>query len=223
MTRQQIRGGLLLAGVVPALVATLFMAKIAWMLAHDSDGRQRYEAGDYSGAADEFGTNRWTNVFEDWVAPFNEGTARLAAGSLDDARDALTTALETVPADEECTVRINLALAHEELGDELVEFRPEDAAAEWRSGLAALTAGDCLGGGARQEEQQADARSVEKRISRKLPAVEQPRKEPEEREEKERTDPKERKLDQRNARAADEHRDWDAYREGDEEVPGQGW
>lgn len=223
MTRQQIRGGLLLAGVVPALVATLFMAKVAWMLAHDSDGRQRYAAGDYSGAADEFGVNRWTNVFEEWVAPFNEGTARLAAGSLDDALDALTTALETVPAEEECTVRINLALTYEALGDELVEFRPDDAASEWRSGLGALAAGDCAGGGARDEEQLADATAAEQRLGGKLRAADQPRKEPEDREEKERADPKEAKLDQRNDRAADEHRDWDAYREGDEDVPGQGW
>ncbi len=223
MTLQRLRGPLLLAGLVPALVAALFMAKVVWMLAHDSDGRQRYAAGDYSGAAGEFRTNLWTNHLEEWVAPFNEGTARLAAGSLADARSSLEDALAAAPSEDQCTVRVNLALTHEALGDELVEFRPESAASEWRSGLASLADGDCLDAGARDDEQQADATAIDKRLRAKLRKAEQPEREPKDRGDKDKPDPQERKLEERNDQAADQHSDWDAYREGSEDVPGQGW
>ena len=49
------------------------------------------------------------------MAPYDEGSAALVADDPADARDRLDVALTLVPPAQECRVRINLALAHEQL------------------------------------------------------------------------------------------------------------
>jgi len=56
---------------------------------------------------------------ESWVKPFNAGAAAFQDGQYDDAKTHFESALADVPDDRECTVRVNLALTHEALGDQL--------------------------------------------------------------------------------------------------------
>lgn len=65
-------------------------------------------------ASDALMTMNW---FEPWIAYYNRGTAAAMSQSYNDATDDLSTALELAPKDRSCEVRVNLALAWEELGD----------------------------------------------------------------------------------------------------------
>jgi hypothetical protein len=112
---------LVLAGILPALVAVAFAGKVITMLSHDRDGRDRFADAEYVAAADEFSANDSINWFESWITAFDEGAARHADDDLEGALALYTVALEDVPVEEECTVRINAALAHETLGDAALE------------------------------------------------------------------------------------------------------
>ena len=121
MSRAQLRMILVLAGILPTLVAVAFAGKVITMLSHDRDGRGRFDDAEYVGAADEFSANGSINWFESWIAAFDEGAARHADDDLEGALELYAIALEDVPIEEECTVRINAALAHETLGDAALE------------------------------------------------------------------------------------------------------
>ncbi len=107
---------LVLAGILPTLVALLFAVKVVVMLSHDRDGRAQFADADFVGAADEFSANGAVNWFEPWITAFDEGTARHADDDLGRALERYASALEDVPVEEECTVRINIALAAGDAG-----------------------------------------------------------------------------------------------------------
>lgn len=158
-------------GILPALVALVVLGKVVVMMSHDDDGRAAFGAADFAPAADHFGANRTWNWFEPWIAPFDRGTARHADGSYDEAIGLYEEALESVPGVEECTVRINLALAHEALGDLAAQDAPPDpdlAAQHWQAGIDALAAGECPQDSGRGEEQTQDAADVDERLRQKL-------------------------------------------------------
>lgn len=165
MTRRRLRSILLLAGILPALLAFVVLMKVAVMMGHDRNGRGDFADGDLAAAADHFAANHSWNWFEPWVAPFDQGAARHAAGEYDDAIGHYEEALESVPRIEECRVRINIALAHEALGDEIVErgVAPEQAFEKFQDGIAVLTEGDCPDD-AGTETQAEDATSVVDRL-----------------------------------------------------------
>ena len=75
MTRTQLRMVLVLACILPALVALLFAVKVVAMLSHDRDGRSQFDDADYLGAVDEFSANASVNWFEPWISAFDEGAA----------------------------------------------------------------------------------------------------------------------------------------------------
>lgn len=227
--RAGLRLGLVLLGVLPTLVALLFALKVVTMLSHDRDGRSHFDDGAFVSAADEFGANGSVNWFEPWISAFDEGAARHADGDLDEALLLYATALEDVPVEEECTVRINAALAHETLGDAAQEDGDADeATAQWQAGIDVLAQGGCPVGSGRGKEQTADAAAVDQRLRDKLAQQQdqqqdqpqdQPDKSdqqddekpqtPEERREQREQQRKERKLEERNDEGIEEQQDYE--------------
>ena len=144
-TRRRWRRRLLLAGLLPLLLALAFAGKVAVMLAYDHAGRTAYTAGGYADARGSFAANATLNHLESWISPYDEGTARYRLDDFPGAVAALTAALRTVPPEEECRVRINLSLAHESVGDAAVAGgEREDARRSWRTAARTLTEGGCL-------------------------------------------------------------------------------
>ncbi len=155
--RRRWRRRLLLLGLLPLLLALAFAAKVAVMLVHDDAGRTAYAAEGYADARGSFAANATLNHLEPWVSPYDEGTARYRLGDFAGAVGAFTTALATVPPEEECRVRINLGLAHESVGDAAVAGGDREAARRsWRAGARALADGGCLELTPAQEDQEAE-------------------------------------------------------------------
>lgn len=233
MSRARLRLVLVLAGILPTLVALAFAAKVVTMLSHDRDGRDRFDAGQFVAAADEFDANGALNWFEPWVTAFDEGASRHADGDLDDALELYARALADVPAEEECTVRINAALAHETLGDRAQEEGDAgEAAAQWQAGIDTLAQGGCPTASGRGEDQTRDAAAVDQRLRDKLEQQQQDQEQqqddqdqddqqdqqqtPEERREQRQRERKERRLEERNDEAVEEEQDYeDDHRERD--------
>ena len=143
-TRRRARNRLYLIGVLPALLMLLVSGRIGLLLVEESHGLASYEDGEYGAARGSFADNQVLNPFERWLAHFDEGTARHRAGDLDGAVSAYEDALdEDVPSAWVCPVRNNLALAHEQIGDALLESTGRLAAEEeWLAGREALA--ECL-------------------------------------------------------------------------------
>lgn len=172
--RARLRLALMVGGLLPALLVVALAVKVGLMLQHNADGRDAFERGDYDGAAAEFFDTRSLNWFERWIALFDHGTALHAEGSLEEAISAYEAALRVVPRQEECTVRIDLSLAHEAVGDRQQAANDPDGAKEaWQQGIDVLEAGKCPTDAARGKEQREDAGGVEKRLREKMAQSEQ--------------------------------------------------
>lgn len=222
MTRTRLRMILVLAGILPMLVALLFAVKVVAMLSHDRDGRSLFDEADYLSAADEFSANDSVNWFESWIAAFDEGAARHANDDLDGALELYLVALEDVPAAEECTVRINIALADETLGDIAQENGDVDEATTWwQAGIDALAEGECPTDSGRGQDQTEDAAAVDQRLRDKLQQQQQQQQQdeqqqqqddeqtPEERREQRQQERKEKRLEERNDDAIEEEQDYE--------------
>ena len=221
MNRTRLRTVLVLAGLLPAVVALAFAAKVVVMLSHDAGGRGAYGDGDFVAAAEDFSANGSLNWFEPWIAAFDEGAARHADDDLDGALRLYAQALEDVPAEHECTVRINEALAHETLGDRAAEEDDADeATSHWQAGIDTLAEGDCPTDAAGGEAQTEDAAAVDQRLRHKQEQQQQqpddpqnrPDRQPqtpEERREQREQERKERRLEERNDEAIEEKKDYD--------------
>ncbi|GAA4812907.1 hypothetical protein ACFQ0K_05085 [Nocardioides caeni] len=167
--RSGLRTILVLAGILPTLIVLAFAVKVGLMLRADAAGRDAFDRGDHDGAAADFHGNRSLNWLEPWIAAFGEGASWHADGDPGRAIGSYEKALEDVPDAEECTVRINLALAHESVGDTFLEDQDTEAAVEsWQAGLDALREADCPTDAGRGKEQSEDAAAVEKRLEEKL-------------------------------------------------------
>jgi hypothetical protein len=149
------------------LLLLLVPGRIGLLEWHNRDGLDAFARDQFASAAGEFDANRSANPFQRWVSPFNEGVAHHRDGALEEAIRDYGAALETVPRDRECTVRVNLALAHEARGDALAEAGDEAGArAAWRAGRDALAAGRCPTDA--EAEQRDRASGVDRRLADKL-------------------------------------------------------
>jgi tetratricopeptide (TPR) repeat protein len=175
--RRRTRRRLLLAGIPLVLVALAVQWKVATMLGNDSDGRADYAAGSYADAQDAFASNGTLNLVEAWISPYDDGTARYRLEDFAGAVRSLEDALATAPSEEECRVRINLALAHEAVGDKAAAGEQARRKLEaWQDALDVLEKGGCVvlaaesksGVGSSSPEQVRDARTVVERLRRKL-------------------------------------------------------
>ncbi|GAA4076645.1 hypothetical protein ACFFOS_16630 [Nocardioides kongjuensis] len=224
--RRRLRVVLLLAGLVPVLLVAAYALKVTLMLQANASGRDAFDRGDLDGAAAEFAGTRTLNWFESWVAAFDEGASEHAQGRYAEAITAYRDALEDVPHRDECTVRINLALAHEAVGDAAAESgATEDARSAYQAGIDVLAAGRCPQDSGRGEEQTADAGAVDERLREKLeqnqdqpqqPQDQQPPQQPQQPGDPGESDPRRDRLQEQNDRGADQrHEDQDLYDDED--------
>ena len=171
-TRRLWRRRLLVAGLAPLLLALLLAGKVGAMTFHDREGRSSYQAGDFAAARSSFAQNAALNVVQRWVSPYDEGTARYRLGNFAGAVRSLEEALQVVPPEHACLVRINLALAHEALGDAAASGGDVAAAEErWSEGVDVLVVGRCLEPVVVDVAQVADAQVVDMRLRGKLADV----------------------------------------------------
>ncbi|KRB76845.1 hypothetical protein ASE01_08710 [Nocardioides sp. Root190] len=182
-SRSRLRLVLMVAGVLPALLVLAFGLKVTLLLQDNASGRDAFERGDYDGAAADFFDTRSLNLFERWIAPFDEGAAHHAEGLYDEAIASYEDSLDVVPDREECTVRINLSLVHEAIGDERQERQDAEGAIEsWQAGIDVLAAGECPTDAGRGQAQSEDAGAVDERLRSKIEQSEQqqPQEQPQE-------------------------------------------
>lgn len=112
------RNQLFLLGVLPSLMVLALAAQLVLLVRGNAEGRAAYDDQEYAEARDAFDGLRDLGLVQPWVAPFNAGAAAYREGRWDDAVDAFEEALDRVPDDRACDVRVNLALTHEAAGAE---------------------------------------------------------------------------------------------------------
>ena len=228
--RPRLRRVLLLSGIVPALLVVAFLVKVLLMLHDNAAGRDAFDRGDHDGAQASFAENRTLNLLEQWVAPFDEGTAHHAEAEYDAAIADYRAALEDVPLREECTVRINLALAHESVGDARAEQQDREGAVDaWQAGVDVLAEGGCPEESGRGEEQTRDSQAVDERLRQKIEQQEQEQQQqppppqpppPRGGDGEGQQDPRQQELERNNERGQDQrHEDQELYDDRDYSRP----
>lgn len=115
------RRRLLVLGAVPSVVA-LVVALGLWLLVHgNAAAREDWQDGKYSDARSAFEGAHDLGVVTPWVSPFNAGTAAYGEKEFKAAVAHFETALDLVPPERACDVRIDLALTHEAIADAAAE------------------------------------------------------------------------------------------------------
>jgi hypothetical protein len=163
---QHWRRRLLLAGLVPLTLTLLFVAKVVLMTWHDADARSAFDEGRTDDAVAEYQANGRANVLEPWVAHYGEGTARVAGLDYTAAIPDLEAAVREVPSDQECRVRVNLAMALEGAGVETGMSRV-GAIKGWARAREILADGGCLD----DEVTGKAARTVDRRLQELITEV----------------------------------------------------
>lgn len=227
------RNRLLLAGLVPLLLAALFVTKVGLMLSAQASGDEAFGEDRFGTAAKEFAGNGKLNFMEPWLSPFNEGAARHQDADYDKALELYDEALEDVPDDEECTVRINIALVHEAVGNAAADGSAEEGAPtgteaalkEFEAGIEVLAQADCPTDAPKGEDQTADAKAVDDRLKQKAEEEKQKQEEQQgkkgkkkqqkkSQQEQKKLEKKQKKLQKRNAQGNQERaerRQYDEY------------
>lgn len=167
--REQVRRMLLLAGIVPVVIGLAFLVKVVLMDHHDRAGRDAWDRRDAATAMEHYSANRDLNILQPWIAHFDAGNAAFLLGENARAVAYYGEALERVPKDHECTVRINMSLTQEAIGDRARDAGDQQGAkAAYEEALATLEEGNCptdAGQGPKQSEQ---GESVDERLKEKL-------------------------------------------------------
>lgn len=189
MTRERLRTILLCAGLLPALAALLFAAMVLRFLAAQHSGNNAYDDGNYLDAAGHYRSAGHLNPFEDWLAAFDAGAARQVEGQYDAAILAYRAALSLgVPHRDACTVRINLALAEESIGDAATKANRLNAANDaYQAGISALEDGNCPTDSGRGADQTRDAKAVDDRLHKKTRHNQQQKKRQQQQQDKKKT------------------------------------
>lgn len=207
--RARRRRVLYLLGLVPALLMLLVSFRLALLLVHQERALSAYEQGELVVAQDEFEANKLLNPVERWVAPFGEGGARYQLKDYAGAVDVFEVALSLAPADKECVVRVNLALAHEGIGDAAATAGDRaDAEVSWTKGIEVLS--DCaLRTDDEDERVRRNAEEVGARLAAKLGEVppsssERPKEPPTPDDD---FQDRKRQLEEQNEQAREERRD----------------
>lgn len=116
--RRSIRKWIVLGTLPLTLAALLVVGKLLSMYAFAHQTITSYVSADYAGAEAAARGQGVLNWFEPYKAPFNVGTALAEANNLAAARTQLESALALARGLEVCSVRINLSIVLERLGDE---------------------------------------------------------------------------------------------------------
>lgn len=167
--RIRLRRWLYLAGIVPVAVALAFTLKVVVVGHHDRAGRTAWGLDDAPTAMEQWRANRSLNLLQSWIAPFDTGDAAFRMHDWGHAISDYRTALKDVPQKDECTVRINLSLTQEAVGDGAeAQGRHDDARKSWSDALGTLRAGDCPTRSGRGEQQTKQSQSEQQRLQQKL-------------------------------------------------------
>lgn len=157
------RNQLFVLGVVPALFALLLAINVGVQLRANHDGRAAYDNKEFADAEETFLGAAGVDLPEGWVKPFNAGAAAYQDGQYADALAHFESALAEAPDDRECMVRINLALTHEALGDQLRrQGNRRQSLEKFGSARTALESGSCADD---------DGESVDRRLAAKILAA----------------------------------------------------
>lgn len=167
--RARLRRWLYLAGLVPVALAFAFGLKVVVMGHHDRLGERAWSEDEPATAMEQWTGNRFLNVLQPWIAPFDTGNAAYGMRDWDRAVGDYRDALEKAPRKEQCTVRINLSLTQEAVGDEAAEGGDLGSArGAWSDALGTLNAGDCPTRAGRGKHQSEQAESQKQRLEQKL-------------------------------------------------------
>lgn len=154
------RNRLFLWGFLPSLLLLGFALKVILMVSAQSAGSTAFDEREYDASREEFASTRTLNLIETWKAPFNEGDARFGQQDFEGAIEEFEAALEQAPDSEHCMIRVNIALSHEEMGDDSRDEQDTLSAIEsWREGRKVLADGGC---------DTPDAQSTDQRLEEKL-------------------------------------------------------
>lgn len=137
--RRSIRRWIAIGTLPLALAALVFVGKILSMYAFAHQSITAYVADDYAGSEASARGQEFLNWFEPYKAPFNVGTALAGAEKLPEARGKLEESLDLATGLEVCTVRINLGLVLERMGDAARADGDGAAAAEFYGEALTLT------------------------------------------------------------------------------------
>lgn len=177
--RSRLRRWLHLAGIVPIVVTLAFALKVVVMDHHDHSGQGAWSRQDGATALEQWDANKFLNLLQPWIAPFDSGNAAYMMKDWPRAEREYGTALDKAPKREQCTVRINLSLTQEAVGDEAEQAgRDDEARKAWTQALGTLTAGDCPTRSGRGKAQSKQAESERQRLQKKLQQKQPPQNEP---------------------------------------------
>lgn len=170
--RRRRRNRLLLAGLLPSILASLVAGHLVLLAERNDAGLRDFADGDFDAALGRFAANRWPGVVEPWVAPFNEGDAHYRAGDYARALGDFRDALRDVPPEHECEVRLNIALTRERIGDAGPDPASTETEESWRAGRDALAGGRCTELASETDPGLAqDASDTDARLAAKLAAL----------------------------------------------------
>lgn len=157
------RNQLFAFGIVPTVVVLLLALDVGLQFKANHDGRAAYDHKEYADAEQTFLDAAGVDLPESWVQPFNAGAAAYQDGQYDDAVAHFDSALADAPDDRECIVRVNLALTHEALGDQLRrQGSRRKSVEEFGEGRTTLEGSGCADD---------DAQSVDRRLAAKILAA----------------------------------------------------
>ncbi len=115
--RRRLRWILLLGSVPFAIAALMLAGKLLGLQAAAGPALESYERGSYAASVEQLDPLFDWNAFEPWIAHFDRGTARAAAGDTIPAITDLERAFAQAPNAQRCDVAVNLSLSWELLGD----------------------------------------------------------------------------------------------------------
>ncbi|HPZ51073.1 MAG TPA: hypothetical protein PLA44_14570, partial [Propionibacteriaceae bacterium] len=135
----------LLACWAPMAILLLGFAVKVFVMTSDAEaGRSAYGTGKYEEAKRRFDATQVVNIFEPWVAPYNQGTTLYQMLRYGEARTSLEASLALVTPRYDCMVRLNLVATIEAQGDELVARQnAAEAKKRYDEALDVLGKGDC--------------------------------------------------------------------------------
>lgn len=149
--RRRLAHRLMLWSIPLAAMILLVTGRVVVLDITNDSGRAAYGRGDHGDAQLKFQENEALNPFEKWVAPFNDGGAKFRAGDPSGAVGSFERALGLAPEEHECTVRVNLAISREGVGDRLAPQDQGDARRQWEQARKDLA--DCRSQEAQETEQ----------------------------------------------------------------------
>lgn len=122
------RKKLLLLSAPLAIIVAVIMLKMLSIPVFSTIGYNNYDKLQYDSAISWLQPLTWFNWMEPYKVHFNQGNASFKSGKYEAAEQKFRQALESVPEDRECDVRINLALSLEQQADAFLSEKKYDEA-----------------------------------------------------------------------------------------------